>query len=161
MSYEIPQRSHAIPSTEAYNMIERYQKNMYDILKPELVAKNPNILTISETFNKEAILAYFSQPGVKYIRIYQGMSPNMELHSILVGVDKNGDDLFPTGYGPTQVGGHAHGGHGGHGGHGEGHGHNNPPGDDPDPDPIVFEDGVRCPTTCPPPGGPLTSFPRR
>ncbi|NCI51639.1 hypothetical protein GWC95_17045 [Sediminibacterium roseum] len=134
-------------------MIERYQAKMYDILKPEVKAMNPNVLTISETFNKEAILEYFSRPDIKYIRIYQGMSVNGEFHSILVGADDKGVDIFPTGYG------HGHGDGHGHGGHGGGHGHpGNPPGDDPDP--LVFEDGVRCPTTCPPPGGPLTNFPR-
>jgi hypothetical protein len=70
----------------------------------------------SETFRKEEILKYLSQPEIEYFRIYLGMKPNMDLHSrFFVGVDKDGHDILPA----------------------EGQGHvppgTIPPGDDPDP----------------------------
>lgn len=123
MSYSIPPGSHRIPYEEAYHMIERYQTHMDKILNPNLV--DSNILPLSETFRKDAIINFLSQSEVHYFRIYLGMSPNMEIHSIIVGVDANGHDILPK--------------------------PGNGPGDDPDPG--IFEDALRCPTNCPPEKG--------
>jgi hypothetical protein len=134
MSYIIPPGSHKIPYDEAYTMIERYQTNVDKMLNPELMTSK--CMPRSETFRKEEILKYLSQPEIEYFRIYLGMKPNMDLHTILVGVDKDGHDLLPK----------------------EGLGHvppgTIPPGDDPDPDaPAIFEDALRCPSYCPPEDG--------
>jgi len=123
--------SHRIPLDQAKAMVFRYADNMDDILKPEL--EKQNILPISETFRKEAILEYFSKDFVDQIRIYYGMSEDLQIHAILVGVDKDGNDILPNTPLPP---GHAH-----------------PPGGDGD-DGEIFEDAVRCPSTCPPPGWP-------
>ncbi|MEO8171563.1 MAG: hypothetical protein ABI581_00715 [Sediminibacterium sp.] len=127
--------SHRISVEQAKAMVIRYADNMDDILKPEL--EKQNILPISETFRKEAILEYFSKDFVDKIRIYYGMSEDLQIHAILVGVDKDGNDILPK----TPVSS------------GHGHGHPHPPGGDGD-EGEIFEDAVRCPSTCPPPGWP-------
>jgi hypothetical protein len=133
MSNTIPPESgsHRIPLDQAKAMVFRYADNMDDILKPEL--EQQNILPISETFRKEAILEYFSKDFVDQIRIYYGMSEDLQIHAILVGVDKDGNDILPN---TSQAPGHPH-----------------PPVGDGD-DGEIFEDAVRCPSTCPPPGWP-------
>lgn len=147
MSYEIPPGSHRIPLDEARVMVLRYGKNMDMILNPDLVAQN--ILPISETFRKDAFLAYLAKDFVYAFRIYYGMSEDMQIHAILVGVDKDGKDILPK---PINAKGHDD--HEGHNGHG--HGHPHPPGDpgDDTEDGEIFEDALRCPTYCPPPGWP-------
>ena len=142
MSYVIPPGSHRIPLDEARTMAIRYQENMDDILKPELLAQN--ILPISETFNKEAIIKYLAQDFVAAIRIYYGMKPDLTIHAIIIGVDKDGNDILPK---PIVDPAHTGGSH-----HGHGHPHPHPPGDGDDGE--IFEDAVRCPTTCPPGGCP-------
>jgi hypothetical protein len=93
MSYIIPPGSHVIPYEEAYEMIERYQTNVDKMLNPDLMTSK--CMPRSETFRKQEILDYLSQPGIEYFRVYLGMKPNMDLHSIIVGVDKDGHDILP------------------------------------------------------------------
>jgi hypothetical protein len=136
MSYELPPLgSHRIPLDEAKAMAIRYQENMDDILKPELLAKN--ILPISETFRKDAFLEYLSKDFVHAFRIYYGMKPDLTIHAILVGVDQDGKDILPD---PIVN---------------PGPGHPNPPGDGNVGE--IFEDATRCPTLCPPEGPCLNS----
>lgn len=133
MSYVIPPHSHRIPVNEAENMIDRYQQDLPKILNPDLLVQN--VLPYSETFNKEHILRYLSRPEVACFRIYYGMKPDMTVHAIIVGVDKSGKDIVPT------------------------TGSGNPGDPDPDPDGgLIFEDAQRCPSSCPPPGGPFTKY---
>jgi hypothetical protein len=112
--------SHLIPLDQAMAMTTRYQKNVTSILQPDLVGQN--ILCICETFKKDEFLAFLSRDYVYSFRIYYGMSEDMQVHAILVGVDKDGNDILPAG-------------------------HNGPPGDG---DGQIFEDAIRCPTECPP-----------
>ena len=130
MSYVIPPGSHRIPLEQAKVMVLRYNEKKNEILNPDL--ETENILPISETFRKDAILAYLSKDFVHAIRIYYGMSENNEIHAIIIGVDKDGNDILPK----TSQRGHGH-----------------PPGGDDD-EGEIFEDAVRCPSTCPPPGWP-------
>ncbi len=127
MSYEIPPGSHRITLDRALEMTARYKENMDIIISPEMA--NQNILAISETFRKDELIAYLSQDFVYSIRIYYGMSEDMQVHAIILGVDKDGNDILPA-----QPG------------------HSHPPGDGEEGE--LFEDAVRCPTTCPPPGWP-------
>jgi hypothetical protein len=128
MSYTLPTGSHRIPLDEAKTMVLRYNANMDEILNPQL--EEENILPISETYNKDAILAYLSKDFVYGIRIYYGMKENKQIHSIIIGVDKDGNDILPKPIIPGQ-----------------------PPTGDGD-EGEIFEDAVRCPSTCPPPGWP-------
>ncbi|MES2004935.1 MAG: hypothetical protein V4450_10470 [Bacteroidota bacterium] len=130
MSYTIPPAgSHLIPLDMAVAMTTRYRANMDDILKPELV--DQGILAISETFNKELFLQYLQKDTVAAFRIYYGMSEDLQIHAIIVGVDKDGHDILPQ---KSSGPGHP--------------GHPHPPGDGDDGE--IFEDGVRCPSYCPP-----------
>jgi hypothetical protein len=128
MSYVIPPGSHRIPLDQARAMVFRYNEQKAEILNPDLQPEN--ILPVSETFRKDAIIAYLSKDFVHAIRIYYGMSENKEIHTIIVGVDKDGNDILPKPIIPGQP----------------------PTGDDDDGE--IFEDAQRCPSTCPPPGWP-------
>jgi hypothetical protein len=44
-------------------------------------------------FGKEAILAILAQEGAVGLRYYYGMDENGKPHVILIGVDKEGDDM--------------------------------------------------------------------
>lgn len=150
MSYTIPPGSHRIPLEQAKVMVLRYNEEKSQILKPELDVDS--ILPISETFRKDAILAYLSKDFVHAIRIYYGMSEDKKIHTIIIGVDKNGNDILPKtpqqGPGPNHGDGHP----------GTGTWHPNPPGDEGE-EGEIFEDAVRCPSTCPPPGWPKLNSP--
>lgn len=127
MSYDIPLGSHRITLGRAYEMVARYQENMDKILNPNLEAEH--VLAKSETFRKDALIDYLSKDMVHYVRIYYGMSENMQVHAIIVGADKDGNDILPKPIVPGQP----------------------PTGED---DGELFEEAVRCPTACPPPGWP-------
>ena len=137
MSYVIPPGSHRIPLEQAKSMVVRYAEKKDLILNPEAVVNNA--LPISETFRKDAIIEFLSKDYVHAIRIYYGMSEDMLVHAIIVGVDKDGNDILP------KAPGHGH----------PGHGHPHPPGDGEDGE--IFEDAARCPSTCPPGGCQLNS----
>jgi hypothetical protein len=145
MSYVIPPGSHRIPLEQAKSMVVRYAEKKDQIFSPDALAQNA--LPISETFRKDAIIEFLSKDIVHAIRIYYGMSEDLLVHAIIVGVDKDGNDILPKGVG--------HPGHGHGGGHGGGHGHPHPPGDGEDGE--IFEDAQRCPTYCPTTGCQLNS----
>jgi hypothetical protein len=136
MSYVIPPGSHRIPLDQAKAMVVRYAEKKNMILNPDAVSQNA--LPISETFRKDAIIEFLSKDIVHAIRIYYGMSDDLLVHAIIVGVDKDGNDILPN----SPVG-HP------------GHGHPHPPGGGEDGE--IFEDAARCPTYCPPPGCQLNS----
>jgi hypothetical protein len=95
MSYIIPPGSHKIPYDEAYNMIERYQKNVDQMLNPELMTSK--CMPRSETFRKEEILDYLSQPADRVLpHLPRHETEYLDLHTILVGVDKDGHDILPA-----------------------------------------------------------------
>ncbi|MES2374128.1 MAG: hypothetical protein V4557_16245 [Bacteroidota bacterium] len=140
MSYVIPPGSHRIPLEQAKTMVLRYNEQKEEILNPDLQAQN--ILPVSETFRKDAILAYLAKDFVYAIRIYYGMTEDKQVHAIIIGVDKDGNDILPKS--PQQ---------------GTEHGHPHPPVGDGE-EGEIFEDALRCPSTCPPPGWPkLNSIP--
>ena len=73
-------------------MTKRFRENKEKILNPEF---NVNILPLSETFNKEAFSVFMKNPACVGIRIYYGMSENLDVHAILVGVDAENRDILP------------------------------------------------------------------
>lgn len=127
MSNDFPPGSHRITLDRALEMTARYKANMDIIISPDMA--NQNILAICETFRKDELIAYLSQDFVYSIRIYYGMSEDLQIHAIVLGADKDGNDILPIQ--PN---------------------HLHPPGDGEDGE--LFEDAVRCPTYCPPPGWP-------
>ncbi|MDB5199237.1 MAG: hypothetical protein JWO92_1200 [Chitinophagaceae bacterium] len=88
--------------------------------------KDQNILPISETFDRAAIDAIMQQEGCTAFRIYYGMSEELLVHAVLVGVNADNEDILPS----TE----------------------NIVSNLADPvDDIIAEQGVRCPPDCAPP----------
>ena len=119
---------HRISLAKAKDMTHRYQQKRNDILKDEYAGKN--VLSICETFSKEAFDAYFTNDQCKGIRIYYGMDGDMLVHAIIVGVDDQNRDMLPKDNG-SMLRATAEG--------------------DGDDDPPLLEESERCPEECPPP----------
>ncbi len=79
---------------QAKAMISLYKNQKATILAPGV---DVNILATSETFDLSDINAVISQPDCKSLRIYYGMSEDLNNHAILVGVDSNSDDILAVG----------------------------------------------------------------
>ena len=82
--------------------------------------KNQDILPICETFDRAAFEALLREPDCTYIRVYLGMGEDLKIRVIAVGADSAERDILPAA-GATQDG-----------------------------DGNIVEDGMRCPTICPP-----------
>ena len=82
----------------------------------------PSGMPLSETFDVETITGLLSVQGCKYLRIYYGMKENREVHAILVAADENNADILPAADLETN-----------------------------DNNPIIVDEGIRCPPVCPPP----------
>lgn len=131
LNYILPKPgSHAISLDQAVAMTTLYRQNRENILQPQYQFQN--ILAICETFNKSDIQKLLNENGCEGFRIYYGMSADLQVHAILVGVDSTGADiLLPSAN--DQGNGVKDGGDG-----------------------DILEDGQRCPTYCPP-DSPLNS----
>jgi len=86
-------------------------------------ANQPANFPICETFETGAINKLLATEGCQYLRIYYGMKGNMEADAILVAVNAAGEDMLPAGSTGAFL----------------------------TADPIILEDGYRCPDACPPP----------
>ena len=86
-------------------------------------ANKPANAPICETFDIAAISQLAATTGCAYLRIYYGMKENMEIDAILVAANADGEDILPsqTATALTESG-----------------------------DPLILEDGYRCPPDCPP-----------
>ncbi len=107
---------------QAIAMTQLYRENKESILKEGV---DPDVLALSETFEKEAIEQILVVEGCAGVRIYYGMSEDLYLHAILVAVDSNGADILPSENNATV---------------------NNAVMTDPP----IKEEGKRCPPDCPP-----------
>jgi hypothetical protein len=78
---------------------------------------------ISESFDIAAINQLAAVNGCTYLRIYYGMKENMQLCAVLVAANADNEDILPaqTGSMLSETG-----------------------------DPLILEDGYRCPPDCPP-----------
>jgi hypothetical protein len=83
-------------------------------------ANSPVNFPICETFSVDAINRLLSVTGCASFRIYYGMKADNQVDAILVAVNEAGEDILPD-LGSS--------------------------GTD---DPVILEDGFRCPTDCPP-----------
>jgi hypothetical protein len=119
-------KDHKITLQRAIEMTRLYRENKDKILVPDVLGKH--ILSISETFNREAIDRLLAQPKCAGLRIYYSMDESLKLHAILVGVDENNRDILPSSIENKE----------GDEGGGE-----------------IVEDGALCPPACPPDGSPL------
>lgn len=123
----IPTNEHLISLSEAAAMTRRYRENRDTIIKQEFAGKD--LLPICETFNKDAFNRFFTNPLVKALRIYYGMSENLQIHAIIVGVNEKNEDMLPQQNTISTL--------------------NADPAVDSD-DPLL-EEAERCPPLCPPP----------
>ena len=114
--------SNAITLKQAVDLTTRYRAAKNEMLKAEYVEKN--ILPACETFEREAIDKLLAHPGCARLRIYLGMNEDQDICTILVGVDAEGKDMLPAIESTGEAG---------------------------DDDPVIVEDGIRCPPICPPP----------
>jgi hypothetical protein len=57
--------------------------------------RDQNILPLSETFDRAAIDAILIEDGCTAVRIYYGMSEDLLVHAILVGVNEDNEDILP------------------------------------------------------------------
>jgi hypothetical protein len=85
-------------------------------------ANRPSNFPICETFEKEALQKLLDTAGCASLRIYYGMKADNRVDAIIVAVDSEGNDILP----PLA---------------------NTSPGTT---DPVIIEDGYRCPDDCPP-----------
>lgn len=93
MSYLIPSPgSNLVPVSRAKEMITKYRENKNTILASEY--KDSAVLATSETFNAEDVRLLLSQEGCVGFRVLYGMDNELKVHSILVGVDKEGQDII-------------------------------------------------------------------
>ena len=123
---------HRITLDNAKQLTKKYRDNKKKILKDEY--GNKPTLPICETFDRDAFEELIAVPGCIGIRAYFGMDEELNVKLIFVAVNDKSEDILP------QV-------------------QTLPEGDtsmlamaDDDDVPVV-ENGVRCPTECPPPSG--------
>lgn len=83
--------------------------------------QNQNILPLSETFNRDAFDALLATDACAGLRIYYGMDENQKVHAVIVAVNEDNEDILPVSSSLTEN------------------------------DPVIVEEGQRCPDLCPPP----------
>ena len=93
--------------------------------------KGKNILSISETFDKDAFQAILDQQACASVRIYFGMSEDLIIRNIIVGVDAEGNDLLPDSSDTMKEASITEGSEA--------------------PPPPIVEEGIICPPICPKP----------
>lgn len=85
-------------------------------------ANRPSNFPICETFEKEVIQRVLDTTSCASFRVYYGMRENQNVSAILVAADAEGNDLLPSALTIEK-------------------------GTD---DPVIIDDGYRCPDLCPP-----------
>ena len=86
--------NHFISLPVAIQMTTLYRNQKDNILKQELIGKS--LLPLSETFDAAAFSAVLSNPDCKSLRIYYGMSDDLKVHAIIVGVNEKDEDIIPA-----------------------------------------------------------------
>jgi hypothetical protein len=109
---------HFISLQTASDMTALYRANREQILKQSM--QGQDILPVCETFDRAAFDTLLAKPDCKGLRIYFGMSEELKVHTIIVAVNSNDEDILPS---ATLDG---------------------------DDDDDILEKGNRCPPTCPP-----------
>lgn len=113
--------NHLISLDEAIAMTALYRQQMNTILATQY--QEQNILPVCETFDKAALDRLLAETGCAAVRIYYGMSDDLKVHAVIVGVNSNNEDLLPSWANMLTSEG----------------------------DPVILEEATRCPDDCPPP----------
>lgn len=85
---------HSISLDQASTMTSSYRKGKDAILLSGYQGKN--LLPICETFGRAAFDTLLGQTDCTSIRIYFGMDTDLKIHSIIVGVNSNNEDMIPS-----------------------------------------------------------------
>lgn len=85
--------NHFISLSQAVEMTTRYRSRKETILEPEYRGKNT--LLLAETFTRDAFDALLAEDGCVSIRVYFGMTEDLQVRTIFVGVNKDDEDLLP------------------------------------------------------------------
>ncbi|RYY49941.1 MAG: hypothetical protein EOO06_05405 [Chitinophagaceae bacterium] len=83
---------HYISLQTAIAMTGLFRSNR-EVILAELYQER-DILPLSETFHRDAIDELLGVPGCAGIRIYPGMDEDDKLHSILVAVNEDNEDIL-------------------------------------------------------------------
>jgi hypothetical protein len=86
--------SNFITLEKAKQMTALYRQEMNNVLADPF--KGKNILVFSETFDREAFDALLAEDDCTFIRIYYGMSEDLKIHAIGVGVNSKNEDILPA-----------------------------------------------------------------
>ena len=113
--------SNFISLAQGIEMTSIYRKEMENILAPQYQGKG--ILPVCETFDKISFETLLAETDATFIRIYLGMDKDLKIKIIAVAANSNNVDILPSA-GAVALDGD---------------------------DGNIVEDGVRCPTICPPP----------
>ena len=84
-------------------------------------ANRPTNFPLSESFEISAVQKLLATEGAAFLRVYYGMKENEEVDVILVAVNAEGEDILPS---ATAVSSSPE-------------------------EPVILEDGFRCPEFCP------------
>ena len=113
-------RGSFISLQQAITMITAYRKLSPEILEPAY--RNQGILATCETLDSDLVQQLLAQPGCVGMRIYFGMDEKHRIHSIIVGVNAENQDILPA---TTEALAGDEG--------------------------LIIENADRCPIVCPPP----------
>ena len=115
--------NHFISLQQAIDLTTRYRNEKEGLLKPENQGKG--ILPICESFEKSAIESLLAESDCVALRVYFGMDVARLIRLVVVGVNSNDEDILPDGQSASIS--------------------------TTSDDGQIVEDGIRCPTICPPP----------
>lgn len=82
-----------IPLDQAAKMTRKYRENRENMLTPTYQGKN--VLAICETFDREEFDKVLAQEGCVGLRIYLGMSEDLQVKSVICGVNAKNEDMIP------------------------------------------------------------------
>lgn len=111
--------NHFISLAKAKEMTAKFRAEKENILLSEF--RNLNILSICETFDRSAFDTVLAETGCVSVRVYFGMTPEMKIRLIIVGVNDKNQDILPSGEAALAEAGN------------------------------IVEEGQPCPPFCPPP----------
>jgi len=110
---------HLIPLSQAVAMTKKFRQYIDTVMLPQYGGKY--LVPKSETFDKNSILDLLNQPGCSSLRIYYGMTDDLNIHAVLIGVDADDKDMVEGVAAMTD-----------------------------NADAVILEEAIRCPDTCPP-----------
>ena len=83
-----------ISLTEAIAMTSRYRAQRTNILKSQYA--EDNILLTCETFDRDAFSELLDATDCEKVRIYFGMTEELQVRAIVVGVNSYDEDILPV-----------------------------------------------------------------